>query len=52
MRLGAPVRGVIYGIGALSVPLAWMGGYGIPAVGIIMLVLVGMVAETITRRRP
>ena len=45
MRLGGPLRGVLYGLGALAVPLAWAWGYRVGAVGIAALVVVGLVIE-------
>jgi len=52
MRLGAPLRGIIYGLGALAMPVAWTWGYRLAAFGIAMLVLAGIATEASLHRRP
>lgn len=39
------MRGIVYGIGALSVPVAWAWGARLAAVAIAVIVLFGLAGE-------
>ena len=47
MRLGAPLRGVIYGIGGIAAAVTWLGGQRWQAVGIGAMVVTGVVLEAL-----
>jgi hypothetical protein len=50
--LGAPLRGVLYGLApVVVVPMAWLDGRVIPAVVVGGLALIGVALEILTSRR-
>ena len=45
IRLGEPLRGILYGVGALTALLAWGWGYRLGAAAMAVLVLGGLSGE-------
>ena len=39
------MRGILYGVGALAVPVSWSWGYRLAAVFLAVLVAVGVIVE-------
>ena len=52
VRLGAPLRGVVYGLAlVVAVPLAWSAGNKLPAVVMAGAVVIGIGLEVLPIRR-